>query len=485
MKFKILSLLVFLIIAQVAKSQDQKISRKVSFGIQWAQAQQNDTLYLVILNPAVNADHELTILKSGMKNGKFTFETDVEDSSGIFSIRKRRTYTDDGGSSKFDLLTRDLIWTASDSVNFNFSYYKEGGIGATSAKFTVTGRGALKYNLAREIDSILVFSHKVPPIQCDKPELLFISPYQKQKEAAMAYLEKFEAALNSQEYSILKARINFSFGGTVFGRIYTCFEKMMPDDQERFLMLYEDHIDDLVERPIEKDVLNTVYIDYLFKKYGNESKVRNRGKIDFNWMYAAFMRNEKDEVRDRLISRLFCSERKPDNFKALVDDALVKVKEKYSKAWISRYSDQARGNKLKDFQLYDAKGNIVDISDYKGKVVVIDFWSVGCGGCSLFYKNVISKIKDDFGDRVIFVSVGIDAKRERWINGIKSGLYTSWDEVNLTTGPSSTNHPVFVNNSITATPTAILLNKEGEIAKFNTVDLYSKQGMVTAINAVL
>lgn len=487
MKISLLFVLALIFVSKQVISQERNGQQKISVTVHWKQATINDTLYLTITNP-VQKNENLIELISEYRDGKYTFETNVDDLNGIFYIKKRRTVTDIGGTSRFDLLTKKQLWSVGDSIDFNFSHYNEGGIGSTSAIYIVSGKGALKYNLAKDIDSILTYSHDVATANCEDPGSLFENPFTTQQEAAINHLNKFKTSLSKNEFNILKANIDYFNGNHLFNSIANCFIQMPSNIKERFLLLYEKQINNLLPRPIEDSILlNSNYIDFLYSRYANESKIRFAGASDFTWLYQKIRQNEQGRVRDRLIALLFIKLRKPQDIKPVIEDALAFVREKYSLALISEYHNQSNGKELKDFTVLDTAGRHINISDFKGKIVVIDFWTIGCGACSLLYENVISRVKQKLKKpiEVAFISVSADGNKQRWLKGIESGMFTSKDAINLNTGNLSMNHPALINNGIKALPTVVLLNREGRIVRFNTSDLYTEEGMTAAIQSAL
>ena len=77
----------------------------------------------------------------------------------------------------------------------------------------------------------------------------------------------------------------------------------------------------------------------------------------------------------------------------------------------------AKGALAYNFSLKDTKDQTVSLSDFKGKVVVMDIWAMWCAPC-LAEKPYFQKVEESFKDRndIVFIGVSHDgqAKKEPW-----------------------------------------------------------------------
>lgn len=119
------------------------------------------------------------------------------------------------------------------------------------------------------------------------------------------------------------------------------------------------------------------------------------------------------------------------------------------------------GAKGFDFSLADSSGTIHRLSDYKGKVVVMDFWYTGCGNCRAIQPNLRKVERDFLGKPVVFLSINVDKDRSKWVKSVRTGNYTSEYTVNLYTGGAGVNGEVVKHYGITGYPTVLLLNSKG------------------------
>lgn len=107
----------------------------------------------------------------------------------------------------------------------------------------------------------------------------------------------------------------------------------------------------------------------------------------------------------------------------------------------------------------DTLGNIKKLSDYRGKYVIIDFWSSGCKYCRLETPN-LQKAIDKYGDKnFTILGVSSDYKKDRWMKAIHEDE-SHWDHIKMDKEDISAINKSYCINGI---PHIILVDPQGKI----------------------
>ncbi len=112
-----------------------------------------------------------------------------------------------------------------------------------------------------------------------------------------------------------------------------------------------------------------------------------------------------------------------------------------------------------DFALTDLSGKMVRLSDFKGKIVLLDFWATWCGPCRREIPDLI-RLQKEYADKG-FTILGIS------VDGEGAAVVKPFAR------QFGINYPVVIASSrvtaayggIQAVPTAFLIDREGRILK--------------------
>ncbi len=131
-----------------------------------------------------------------------------------------------------------------------------------------------------------------------------------------------------------------------------------------------------------------------------------------------------------------------------------------------------------DFNLKDANGVPVKLSDFKGKVVLLDFWATWCGPCKIEIPWFIEFERKHKDKGLVVLGVSMDED--------------GWTSVKPFVKDLGINYRVMVADSkieeqyggLDALPTTLLIDRDGKIASVH-VGVASKQDFEDAIEKLL
>jgi len=120
-----------------------------------------------------------------------------------------------------------------------------------------------------------------------------------------------------------------------------------------------------------------------------------------------------------------------------------------------------KGDHVPNFTEIDDSGNEINLIDYRGKVVLLNFTATWCGPCWETY-TPMQNLQDRYKDNLVIISFHLDKMKKKWEKkaaekGIQFDVISIWDSENKKDIMNSFAPDLF--------PSFVIIDKEGVIKK--------------------
>lgn len=137
------------------------------------------------------------------------------------------------------------------------------------------------------------------------------------------------------------------------------------------------------------------------------------------------------------------------------------------------------GTQAPNFELPTPEGKKVQLSDFKGKYVLIDFWASWCPDCRRISPNVEAIAKEYQGKDLAVLAVSFDIDKEAWVKYInRNGAPIN--EVHVSELKKMKESAVAKAFGVQWIPSLYLLDKDGKVL-LATVEVSKVEAMVKTL----
>jgi peroxiredoxin len=131
-----------------------------------------------------------------------------------------------------------------------------------------------------------------------------------------------------------------------------------------------------------------------------------------------------------------------------------------------------------DFTLTDIDENVFSLSDFRGKVVLLDFFATWCGPCRAEMPH-LKALNEKFGEELVIISISVDPNYDS-VERLKS--FRQDYNITWTLARDTTN--VQAQYNVTAIPTLYIIDQNGYV-RFHHVGLTEEDALTTEISQIV
>lgn len=179
-----------------------------------------------------------------------------------------------------------------------------------------------------------------------------------------------------------------------------------------------------VELDNQAALVSQTYTNFLKSYFQYQASLGHRQKTDRDYYkvnYEAAKTVFRGDVRSHVLGYILNESLRFGHLRfseeMLADYRKLEPKKEYLAFLEATYAANqkfALGSPAPDFALTTATGQTVRLSDFKGKLVYLNFWTTTCGLCLVDMQYAQKLIEKFEGKPIVFISVGLDEDQKAW-----------------------------------------------------------------------
>lgn len=184
-----------------------------------------------------------------------------------------------------------------------------------------------------------------------------------------------------------------------------------------------------------------------------ETAVMDGMEVDDAWMEelngnAIFAKSYDNEKGMNAVRKLYA--RLPDKWKNTMTGSEIGIT-------VYPPKEIVKGEAAADGDLFDIDGGVHHLADFKGKYILLDFWSIGCGPCIQAIPEM-KEVAEAYKDSLVIVSLSLDTEEIWKQESPKHGM--TWYNLNDLKGRSG----IAAKYGVWGIPHYVLVSPQGTMA---------------------